>query len=132
MFACFEGKSSQLAQAFPSAYDNWTMAHIFTDANFEQEVLKSDVPVLVDIWAEWCGPCRAMSPMIEEICAEIPETKLKIGKMNADENSMTPEKYEVASIPTFLVFKGGQAVDRFMGSMPKAAFMDRLSKHIAS
>ncbi len=107
------------------------MAHIFTDSNFEQEVLKSEVPVLVDIWAEWCGPCRAMSPMIEEIGHEIPETKLKIGKMNADQNPATPEKYEVASIPTFLVFKGGQVVDRFMGSMPKAAFMDHLSKHIA-
>jgi thioredoxin 1 len=106
------------------------MAHTFTDANFEQEVLKSEVPVVVDIWAEWCGPCRAMSPMIEEIAAEIPETKVKIGKMNADQNSMIPEKYEVASIPTFLVFKGGQLVDRFMGSMPKAAFMEHLSKHI--
>lgn len=106
------------------------MAHIFTDSNFEQEVLKSEVPVLVDIWAEWCGPCRAMSPMIEEIAAEIPETKFKIGKMNADQNSIIPEKYEVASIPTFLIFKGGQLVDRFMGSMPKAAFMDHLSKYI--
>lgn len=107
------------------------MAHTFTDANFEQEVLKSEVPVVVDIWAEWCGPCRAMSPMIEEIATEIPETKVKIGKMNADQNAMVPEKYEVASIPTFLVFKGGQLVDRFMGSMPKATFMEHLSKHIS-
>ncbi len=107
------------------------MAHIFTESNFEQEVLRSDAPVLVDIWAEWCGPCRAMSPMIEEIAAEIPESKLKIGKLNADEHGSIAEKYEVASIPTFLVFKGGQLVDRFMGSMPKAAFMDHLSKHIA-
>ena len=107
------------------------MAHIFTDSNFEQEVLKSEVPVVVDVWAEWCGPCRAMSPMIEEIATEIPEAKLKMGKMNVDQNPMTPEKYEVASIPTFLVFKGGQLVDRFMGSMSKAAFMEHLSKHVA-
>lgn len=107
------------------------MAHIFTDSNFEQEVLKSEVPVLVDIWAEWCGPCRAMSPMIEEIATEIPETVCKIGKMNADQNPNTPGQYEVASIPTFLVFKGGQVVDRFMGSMSKAAFMEHLSKHLA-
>lgn len=107
------------------------MAHTFTDANFEQDVLKSDVPVLVDIWAEWCGPCRAMSPMIEEIASETPETKLKVGKMNADQNAVIPQQYEVASIPTFLVFKGGQLVDRFMGSMPKAAFMEHLSKHIS-
>ncbi len=108
------------------------MAHTFTDANFEQEVLKSDVPVLVDFWAPWCGPCRAMAPIIDEVAGEIPETTLKIGKVNADENPVTPEKYSVASIPTFMIFKSGQMVDQFMGTMPKAALVERLSKHIAS
>ena len=108
------------------------MVHHFTDANFEQEVLKSDVPVLVDVWAEWCGPCRAMAPIVDELAGEIPETKLKIGKVNADTESKTPEKYGVASIPTFMIFKGGQMVEQFMGTMPKAALMERVSKHLAS
>lgn len=113
------------------AYDDWTMAHTFTDANFEEEVLKSSVPVLVDFWAEWCGPCRAMAPVIEEAAAEIPETTLKIGKVNVDQHPQTPEKYGIASIPTFILFKDGQVAEQFLGVMPKAALLERLSKYLA-
>ena len=107
------------------------MAHAFTDANFEQEVLKSTVPVLVDFWAEWCGPCRAMAPIVEEIAHELGEDKIKIGKMNVDTSPTTPAQYNIASIPTFIVFKNGQAVETFMGSMPKATLLAKLSAYTA-
>lgn len=102
------------------------MEHAFTDANFEHEVLKADVPVLVDFWAEWCGPCRAMAPVIEALAHEIDSHKLKIGKLNVDENSGTPMKYDIMSIPTFIVFKNGQVADKFTGSMSKDAFKAKL------
>ncbi|MBP7134479.1 thioredoxin [Patescibacteria group bacterium] len=107
------------------------MEHIFTDQNFEQEVLKSSTPVLIDFWAEWCGPCRSMSPIIEEIGNEVDATKLKIGKMNVDQSPETPQKYGVSSIPTFLVIKDGQIAEQFMGSMPKSAVMEKLQKYLA-
>lgn len=107
------------------------MEHVFTDANFNDDVLQSSVPVLVDFWAEWCGPCRAMGPIIEELANEIPETKLKIGKMNVDQNGDTPQKYSVSSIPTFLLFKDGQVADQFVGTMPKASLHEKLQKHFA-
>lgn len=107
------------------------MEHIFTDANFSEEVLKSDTLVLVDFWAEWCGPCRAMSPIVEEISHEVDASKLKVGKMNVDQSSEMPQKYGVSSIPTFLVFKNGEVVDQFMGSMPKAAMLEKLQKHLS-
>lgn len=107
------------------------MEHTFTDANFADDVLNSSVPVLVDFWAEWCGPCRAMGPTIEELATEIPETKLKIGKMNVDQNGDTPQKFNVSSIPTFLVFKNGQIADQFVGTMSKAVLLEKLQKHFA-
>jgi thioredoxin 1 len=107
------------------------MEHIFTDANFSDDVLQSSVPVLVDFWAEWCGPCRAMGPVIEELANEIAETKLKIGKMNVDQNADTPQKYNVSSIPTFLLFKNGQVADQFVGTMSKSVLFEKLQKHFA-
>ncbi|MFB1003112.1 MAG: thioredoxin, partial [Bacteroidia bacterium] len=86
------------------------MALEFSDSNFEQEVLNSDTPVLVDFWAEWCGPCRMIGPLVEELATEY-EGKAKIGKMNIDNNPGTPMKYGVRSIPTLLVFKNGEVVD---------------------
>lgn len=91
----------------------------FTDATFDQEVLKSDVPVLVDFWAEWCGPCRAIGPSIDALATEY-AGKAKIGKVDVDANGSTAMRYNVRSIPTLLVFKGGQVVQQLIGSAGKS------------
>lgn len=88
----------------------------FTTANFEAEVLKSDIPVLVDFYADWCGPCKMMGPIVEKL-AEKYEGKVKIGKLNVDENMEIAQKYRVASIPTFIFFEKGEAVETAMGAM---------------
>ena len=106
------------------------MEHLFRDATFAQDVLQSPIPVVVDFWAEWCGPCRLMGPLVEALASELDATKIKIGKMNVDENPAVPGQYGVMSIPTFLVFKNGQVVDQIVGSMPKEAFKERITKHI--
>jgi len=92
-----------------------------TKDNFEAEVLKSDIPVLVDIWAPWCKPCREVGPIIEELANEY-AGKMKIGKLNVDGNSEMAMKYQIQSIPTILIFKGGKEVQRLMGARPKPAF----------
>lgn len=107
------------------------MEHTFTDANFQTDVLQSATPVVVDFWAEWCGPCRMMSPILEELAGEIDPSRLKIGKMNVDQNSVTPGQYGIMSIPTFLVFKNGGVVEQMVGSMSKEQFKDKLMKHVA-
>ena len=89
-----------------------------TDENFETEVLKSDKPVLVDFWATWCGPCRMIAPIIEELAGEY-EGKVVIGKMDVDSNQMAPLKYGIRSIPTILIFKGGEMVDTIIGAVSK-------------
>ena len=91
-----------------------------SDANFGEEVLNSKEPVLVDFWAEWCGPCRAISPLLEELSSEL-AGKVKIVKLNVDENPGTTVKYGVRSIPTMILFKGGEAADTKIGGAPKAA-----------
>jgi thioredoxin 1 len=101
----------------------------FTDNAFEQEVLKSDVPVLVDFWAPWCGPCKAMGPTIDVLAAEY-VGKIKIGKMNTDDNPATPMRYQVRGIPTLLLFKGGKVVEQRVGSMPKAEVLKMLEAHV--
>lgn len=105
-----------------SAFCFLTLAHMsqaISDAEFESEVLKSDVPVMVDFWAPWCGPCRAMLPVVEELEKEY-EGKVKIMKINVDENSMVPSMYNVMSIPTFIIFKGGKVATQFVGARSKA------------
>lgn len=94
-----------------------------TDATFESEVLNSDTPVLVDFWAEWCAPCRAIAPIVREI-ADDNGDKLKVVKINIDESPQTPGTYGVRSIPTILMFKDGQVVSQLVGARPKADFQD--------
>lgn len=99
----------------------------FTDSNFEAEVLKSSEPVLVDFWAVWCGPCRAIAPMVEELANDY-QGKARIGKLNVDENQAIAGKYGIRSIPTLLVFKNGQVVDQVIGAVPKSKLVDALNK----
>jgi len=94
------------------------MAINISDSNFEQEVLQSDIPVIVDFWAEWCGPCKALTPIVEEL-GEDYAGKVKIVKMDVDANPQTPMKYSIRNIPTLLFFKNGEKVDKQVGLVPK-------------
>ncbi len=98
------------------------MEVVLTKENFEQEVLKSDIPVLVDFWATWCGPCTAMAPILEEIATE-QAGKLKVGKVDVDAQSSIAQQYNVMSMPTFMLFKGGKQVAQAVGSQPKSSLM---------
>jgi thioredoxin 1 len=105
------------------------MASSVTDQDFETEVLKADGPVMVDFWAEWCGPCKAMSPVVDELAGELTD-KLKIVKINIDDNPHAPTQYGVRGIPTFMVFKGGQVVDTRVGGMSKSQLSEWLQSVI--
>jgi thioredoxin 1 len=100
-----------------------------SDATFEQVVLKSEVPVLVDFWAPWCGPCRMIAPAVEAIAAERPG-QLKVVKLNVDDNPATPQKYGIMGIPTLILFKGGEAKETIVGVVPKATLEGMIAKHI--
>ncbi len=100
---------------------------VLSDATFEQEVLQSDKPVLVDFWASWCGPCMMLGPTIEEVAKDF-AGKAKVCKLNTDENEATAAKYQISAIPTLLFFKGGQVVDKSIGVANKKAIADKLAK----
>lgn len=100
-----------------------------TEETFEQEVLKATIPVLVDFWAAWCGPCKVIAPMVEELATEY-EGKLKIGKVDVDNHQKIAMQYGIRSIPTLLMFKGGKVVEQIIGAAPKKTLVEKLSKHL--
>lgn len=100
-----------------------------SDSNFQDEVLQSDKPVLVDFWAIWCGPCKMIAPIVEELAKEY-DGKLKVAKMDVDANPQTAMKYGIRSIPTLMVFKGGQVVEQVIGAVPKRHLVDKVVPHL--
>ncbi|MCC7341320.1 MAG: thioredoxin [Bryobacterales bacterium] len=101
----------------------------FTDTNFDTEVLNADVPVLVDFWAEWCGPCRMMGPTIDALATDF-AGKAKVGKVDVDSNINTAGRYQIRGIPTLLLFKGGKVVDQKVGAIPKSEVESMLNAHV--
>jgi thioredoxin 1 len=101
----------------------------FTDASFDKDVLNAEVPVLVDFWAEWCGPCRMMAPTVDQVANDY-AGKIKVGKLDVDSNQQTASRYGIRGIPTLLLFKGGQIVEQKVGAIGKPEFQKMLDKHI--
>ncbi|EKD33413.1 MAG: hypothetical protein ACD_76C00035G0001 [uncultured bacterium] len=104
------------------------MLHEFSSKDFDSEVIASSEPVFVDFWAPWCGPCKMMGPIVEELAGEM--TGIKIGKLNVDENQDIAQQHNIMSIPTFIVFKNGQAVDQFSGAISKDDLKNKISRHL--
>ena len=100
-----------------------------TDASFDRDVLSSDVPVLVDFWAEWCGPCKMMAPTVDAIASEY-AGRLKVGKIDVDENGGTAMRYQIRGIPTLLLFKGGRVVDSRVGAVPRSEVLKMIGPHV--
>lgn len=100
------------------------------DDNFESEVVRSEIPVLIDFWAPWCGPCKSIAPVIEELAKEY-EGKLKVAKLNVDENPLTPSRYGVRGIPNLIILKGGTVKEQIVGAVPKSRLVDAIEKVLA-
>ena len=103
--------------------------HTFTDGNFEESVIKSETPVLVDFWAEWCGPCKRLAPTVEALAGDY-AGKVTVGKLNVDDNPNTAIKYQIRGIPALLLFKGGQVVESVVGLVPKEDLKKVIDKHV--
>ncbi len=103
--------------------------HQVSDASFEGDILKSDKPVLVDFWAPWCGPCRSVAPIIDELANQYAD-KIKVAKVNVDDSTDVAMKYQVTSIPTFILFKNGQVADRVLGALPRSEFVKFIDRNI--
>ncbi|OGU18664.1 MAG: thioredoxin [Ignavibacteria bacterium GWA2_55_25] len=100
-----------------------------TDSNFQSEVLNSATPVLIDFWAEWCGPCKMIAPLVEELAKEY-DGKLKVGKVDVDSNQQVSMQFGIRSIPTLLIFKQGKVVDQLVGAVPKRMLVEKITKHL--
>ena len=100
-----------------------------TDANFDQDVLKSEQPVMVDFWAAWCGPCKALAPVVDQVATAY-QGRIKVAKMDVDRNMATPQRYNVRSIPTLLIFKGGQVREQLVGYKDRDVIEEMLEKHL--
>ncbi|HKE18362.1 MAG TPA: thioredoxin [Kofleriaceae bacterium] len=100
-----------------------------SDDNFEKEILRADTPALVDFWAVWCGPCRQVAPSVEALATEY-KGRVVVGKLNIDDHQLVPQRYGIRSIPTLLVFKGGQVVGQIVGAVPRSKIEDELKKHV--
>lgn len=105
--------------------------HTFTDDSYQEDVLDADKPVLIDFWAAWCGPCRQIAPIVEELAEEY-DGRVKVGKMDIDDNPKTPQSYGIRSIPTLLIVKDGEPVDQIVGVAPKSQLKSKLDKHLAT
>ena len=103
--------------------------HTVSDASFEGDILKADKPVLVDFWAPWCGPCRSVAPIVDDLATQY-VGKIKVAKINVDESSAVAMKYMVTSIPTFILFKNGEVADRVLGAMPRSEFVKFIDRNL--